>query len=516
MNNKDGQITVFLSMMFIVLLGIIFCVLECVHTYMEASLAKEAVLASGNEILANYDRYIFQKYHVFFLDPREKSVIEKDGQDFIDHYTNNPGFYGFHCTSLDVADEKTAVDEKGEFLLRQIDEYMDLQRTANFYDSFSKLLKTARDYSEVIRKEQQDFNHDDSNKQEQGHSQSQETDSIKEKDQDGTEDEESRKYQKSWSELVQALNLARHSGVLLYALDNPGALSDLSIDKKELPSERVMTDFSETDPGYLSVPSWYRLKEWKSFLNSVSFDESPVLTASADEKRIQYLFQCFSCFGDAKAKDQEALHYEIEYLIAGKDNDRDNLRIIADRILLTRFLINYSFARSSSVIREETGQMADKLTGNLGFPEGKEAVQTLLTAALCYGESILELHTLLNGGKAALTKNASNWNLSFDNAADVLKTKKAVKGAGEGASYKDYLSWMVCHRLKKPAFPYRMMDIMECNAKLYEPGFRMADCLFSFRLKAMVSCSRWFTYLAGEEIGNGPFFTVNTDNMVSY
>ena len=72
---EKGQITVFLSLLLIVLIGFSFVVVEGVSSYSASALGEDAVKNAGENILANYDRELFNKYHIFFLDPREKNYI---------------------------------------------------------------------------------------------------------------------------------------------------------------------------------------------------------------------------------------------------------------------------------------------------------------------------------------------------------------------------------------------------------------------------------------------------------
>ena len=57
--NEKGQITVFLSLLFLIMLGVALCVLEGIRSYMSVPLAEDAVIGAGEDILANYDRPLF-------------------------------------------------------------------------------------------------------------------------------------------------------------------------------------------------------------------------------------------------------------------------------------------------------------------------------------------------------------------------------------------------------------------------------------------------------------------------
>ena len=89
--DERGQITVFLSLLFLVLMMSFLFIVEGVISYSASSLGEDAVKGAGESIMANYDRELFKNYHLFFLDKtvsREHAVIlediyEGDGQGYI-------------------------------------------------------------------------------------------------------------------------------------------------------------------------------------------------------------------------------------------------------------------------------------------------------------------------------------------------------------------------------------------------------------------------------------------------
>lgn len=72
---EKGQITVFLSLLLIVLIGFSFVVVEGVSSYSASALGEDAVKNAGENILANYDRELFNKYHIFFLIHERKIIF---------------------------------------------------------------------------------------------------------------------------------------------------------------------------------------------------------------------------------------------------------------------------------------------------------------------------------------------------------------------------------------------------------------------------------------------------------
>lgn len=122
--DERGQITVFLSLLFLVLMMSFLFIVEGVISYSASSLGEDAVKGAGESIMANYDRELFKNYHLFFLDPRQKDYIVTDGKEFINQYFSGNSFFDIYCDSLEVTGEKTAVDEDGLYLKHEIREWM--------------------------------------------------------------------------------------------------------------------------------------------------------------------------------------------------------------------------------------------------------------------------------------------------------------------------------------------------------------------------------------------------------
>ena len=65
--DERGQITVFLSLLFLVLMMSFLFIVEGVISYSASSLGEDAVKGAGESIMANYDRELFKNNHLFFL-----------------------------------------------------------------------------------------------------------------------------------------------------------------------------------------------------------------------------------------------------------------------------------------------------------------------------------------------------------------------------------------------------------------------------------------------------------------
>lgn len=517
--DERGQITVFLSLLFLVLMMSFLFIVEGVISYSASSLGEDAVKGAGESIMANYDRELFKNYHLFFLDPRQKDYIVTDGKEFINQYFSGNSFFDIYCDSLEVTGEKTAVDEDGLYLKHEIREWMkyreekeiakvleDIIRNTKKNDGERKECQEEVDSAETDIKKEQD---EEVNQETKEEANKKDTESDLKGDVDKNTDnvenmksdekaaseeiepvsEETLKERSNWKEIKETLQLLMRTGILFYAAEHLENLSRQSIPGTNLPSKRVKSSSFDNEQRLLDKMdelSFSSLKGIKSLLSvDISMDGRGTLWTK-DRYIISYIEDCFSFYGGSDKKDN-ALLYEVEYLISGKNSDIDNLKRVANYILLLRFINNYIFTGKDTQMKMQINTMASAITGVMGMPQTMKAVQVLIRMAISYGESLLELHTLFSGGEVPLIKDKTTWNLTLKTMGEQLRNKQIVKKGKKNISYKDYLKLFLLTKGNSRTVCYRMMDIMQENIASKEPGFLMENCLFSYSWKGSLA-----------------------------
>lgn len=93
---------------------------------------------------------------------------------------------------------------------------------------------------------------------------------------------------------------------------------------------------------------------------------------------------------------------------------------------------------------------------------------------------------------------------------------RGVQKAKEDTIRQDYLKLLLAARMKRELLLFRMMDLMQANVALEEPGFLMEECLFAFRWEAKISCAGWFRIFPGVGRGGSGGFTMEVERMNSY
>ena len=153
---------------------------------------------------------------------------------------------------------------------------------------------------------------------------------------------------------------------------------------------------------------------------------------------------------------------------------------VVNRILLIREGMNYATLAKSAKMRGEAMALAAAITWAAALPEFAGALQKLLMLAWAYGESLLDVRTLLAKGKVPMLKAETEWKLPLEKLgmlAEVLKECDA--GGGNGQSYEDYLSGLLILG-KKQQRNLRVLDLIECNRRMEKGGE-------TFRVDALVA-----------------------------
>ncbi len=175
-----------------------------------------------------------------------------------------------------------------------------------------------------------------------------------------------------------------------------------------------------------------------------------------------------------------ALAYEQEYLLCGKYSDEDNLEKVAARLLLVREGINFAYLMTDSAKKEEAFAMASAIAVAAAIPGAVKAIQMGLLASWAYAESVVELRTLFSGGKIAAVKSAGNWNVSLSQIASVLfQTSVKAREVSNGLDYEDYLqAFLALESL--PKIGNRFANLLEKNMRLYA-GYEQVklDCMIT-------------------------------------
>ena len=484
---ERGEISIFLALMFLIILATAFCVLEGIHAYENSMHTEAAFLGAGDTILSNYDCPLFFRYHVFFLDPREQDEATDDGLNYLEHYYEDGSFFGHTFSDLSMKSLVTATDYDGKVMKRQIEEWEKTKGENNPFTDFAQKLPpvTAPDVVVAsgggIAKEQE-------------------------------EDDDYAAEKILWKNLKESLEMVLRSGILLYGMDEKRGVSTLSVSDAALPS---VTE-GNISRGYPSIPILPSSPQAAAGILT-EFGRLHLLIRTNPVKEWQllaYAKENFGCYTKPDTRQACGLLYEKEYMIHGATSDQENLNAAVMLIFARRFFLNMEGIRHQEALCLRARFLAVRISGYDGLPENVEETETILLNMLSLGESLVELRSLLHGKNVPVSKDSGRWAVSFETVSDRLRAGETVDTAGTGVNYEDHLIYFM--RGQEKELLYAMMDLMQINISLEEPGFLVKDCCYSFELQGRCSMPTWFHVIPGFGLKGRSFVKMDLKRIFSY
>ena len=181
---------------------------------------------------------------------------------------------------------------------------------------------------------------------------------------------------------------------------------------------------------------YQRMKQGKVSQGNLLSEETMWMEALTERLLFQeYLLRYMSRYGQDEGK--KALHYQIEYLVTGKENDIDNLRSVANRICSLREAANAIYLWNNPAKNAEVELAAQAIGAALGLPAVAPVLKVTMILGWAYAESVYDVKTLLSGGRVPLMKDDTSWHYSLA-AALSGELGESAQG-GYGMSYEDYL-----------------------------------------------------------------------------
>ena len=179
-----------------------------------------------------------------------------------------------------------------------------------------------------------------------------------------------------------------------------------------------------------------------------------------------------------------SLDYELEYILEGHASDRENLETVASKLLMVRFVPDYAYIQTDPEKKAEAEAAALTLCTVIGLPELTEGAAQGILLAWAYGEAIMDIRTLISGGKVPLVKNAEDWKLSLSGLMQLGSAGENVaadsgKDMESGLAYREYLR-MLLFLKSQDEVGMRTLDMVEQNLKIrYGQTFFRADACIS-------------------------------------
>ena len=205
----------------------------------------------------------------------------------------------------------------------------------------------------------------------------------------------------------------------------------------------------------------------------------------------EYLLQYMGRYG--QEYEEDALRYQIEYLVAGKESDVENLRSVANRLCVLREAANAMYLMHDKTKRAEIKIAAGLVCTMIFLPELTPLLEGAILLAWAYAESVYDVKSLLSGGKIPLLKDGDSWHYSLSTALAGELQDKAQEGSGLG--YKDYLRLFMMFT-DIDTLTARAMNMVEADIRK-TPGnttFRLDGCFDALEACIQIGSRHGFQY----------------------
>ena len=444
---KRGEVTAFLSLIFILLITFTAGLMESASIQMAKNYCRADTDRALESVFAEYQKELLDEYDIFAMEATYESG--KYSQEAV---TNRLKYFGAGRAEHKIQKIQFLTDQGAKAFCEQITYYMEnkygvgfLSDKVSMTDIWKKQEEKAKEYEQEESESWSDFDGMLS-------------------EAEGTLPEEDNP--------IEGIRQLKKSSLLNLIMPEDVAVSEKSIDLNGVVSSR------DRNQGYGDFS-----------------EEAKSDSAISDLLFGEYLMEHFSMMTDRE--NTGTLDYELEYIYGGKGSDRENLEIVAKKLLLMRFASNFVFLQGSSAKKAEAEAMAFTLCTIAALPALEAAAAQVILLAWAYGESIMDLRSLMQGLKVPLVKTEESWQLSISGLMALKETGNLNDGKDSetGLTYKEYLRILLFLK-KKETVAMRALDLVEENLRTRHgmEFFRADYCVSRIQLKSTSYLRRGVSY----------------------
>lgn len=426
-----GEVTAYLSLVFILMAAFVGGVMESASLQNAKNYRRADMNRAMESVFAEYQKELLEEYDIFALDGSYETGRYME-RNIIDRLY----YYGAGDMEQEITGICFLTDRGCDAFCSQAASYMEHKYGLGFIDDklemtsvWERQEEQAEEYSKR-EQEQQDY-----------------LEGLLEENE---------------GELPQEGNPIRYAGelkkspILSLVLPKGQAVSEKRVNGREMLSERDRNaGYGEFTVGSLEDKN----------LSSLMFGE--------------YLLKHFSGFTEEKGTG--ALDYELEYILAGRESDKENLESVVKKLLFMRFVPNYAYIQTDGEMRAEAEAAALTLCTLLAVPAITEAAAQGILLAWVYGESIMDIRSLLKGHRVPLVKSKESWQLQLSKLLTLGTEEDRSEGRDDigGLAYQEYVRVLLFLERKETA-ALRALGIMEQNLRrIYGQTYFRADLCVS-------------------------------------
>ncbi len=432
----QAEVTVFLSMITVSLLLFVGALMRAGEIQLSKYYKRGEADVAVQSAFGEYHEGLYETFDIFAID----ATYESKGFD-LDHIKQRLEFYGMSDTQVDFVGVQHLTDYEGAAAREQIVNYIEMKFGFGHLD---KLINQSEEWERLSSEgiEQNDLEDGSLGGEELG-----------------------------GEELLGNLTGLDSMGIVQLVFPKGNTISKTTVDLDQLPSRRTLNQGhgSFLQPKTTEVVERFALTQY----SAEKFQHA------ADEERSQ------------------GLSYELEYLVAGKHSDAKNLESVVHQLLLVRTGANYLCLMNSSGKQAEVSALSLTLATAVGVPSLESAFKQALLLGWAYGESVMDIRSLLEGQAVELIKQEKDWQLSLSGLF-LLGTAQDKKSSGShtdtGLYYEDYIETLL-YLKGVDLLTMRILDLIEMRISEYgSKSFQVDHCISKLDLSCMASVPEGYQY----------------------
>lgn len=210
-------------------------------------------------------------------------------------------------------------------------------------------------------------------------------------------------------------------------------------------------------------------------------------------------------FGNYHAvKKKSALSYELEYIIAGKDNDRSNLTATIEQMVGIRNVAAIGYLITDQEKLTQLSAIASSATAVIGLPFLEPVIKGILMEAWALAEAVNDVKIIMAGEKIDILKKRGNWKTSLQN----LSSEKVSGSQKKSAVNYEQFCYLLMMKQDIHIIALRMLDLIQVNIKKnYHGSFDIHQCICGFQITAryetepLFAAMPWVVHQMGQKMG---------------
>ena len=442
---KKASVSVFLGLSLALVMSLFFSMTEVVRF---AALKEEGKNVAGLSCLSafgEYNRPLWDDYKIlaldtsYGLDTQSTKLLQQTILSYVEEAsaTNGAGvdFLQMEVEECEISDTVYLTDGEGAAFIKEGAKCLAAELTEDVVQSLLEECSSCESASkqevnvdEVLSNTQKNLENTTAETTE-----STENGESKDSSADGgeTSGEEKSEAETKSTDIIATITDLKTKGVLAQVVSEEKELSEASFSTEAFLSNRELNSGTKS-PGQVTLPERALFQ--------------------------YYLTKHFSSYEEVLHED--GMKYELEYILCGKNTDRENLAATVERLLFIREVENLIALNSDKARVAEAKSIAAAATAVLMHPELEEVVSYGLLVAWAYMESVLDVRLLLEGGKVPFIKTSQEWTSNLSELPTYLDVNVKAKDCERGLSYKQYLFGLFTLESQKN-ISYRAMDLVE-------------------------------------------------------